>query len=112
MGTWKRSEPGLAWYVIFEDQPRAITEIRRDGDLFAHFDLTLLLGHIEKRRVKAMWIIARSSDNGDVVRAYGRVPAAISDRLATERLARANTAPDAPVVRPAARKGRTLPYPR
>ncbi len=85
MGSWKRLEPRPAWYVIFEDRPRAVVRMQRDGDLFAHFDITLLLGHIERRRVRAMWLISEAGENGDVVRIHGRVPTAIADRFAAGR---------------------------
>ena len=83
MGSWRRIEPRLAWYVVFEDRPGAVARIRRDGDLLALFDITLLLGHFEHRRVKAMWLIAECGENGDVIRAYGNVPSAIADRFAS-----------------------------
>ena len=87
MGSWKRSEPTCRWYAIFEDQPKVVAEVCRSGDYLAQFDIALLLGHLDRRKIKAMWIVARSGENGGLIRTHGDVPAVIADRQALERSA-------------------------
>jgi|SRR2546423_11871006 hypothetical protein len=85
MGLWKRSEPECRWHAIFEDQPEVVAEVCRSGDYLAQFDMALLLGHLDRRKIKTIWIVARS---GEIICTHGEVPAVIADRQALERSAR------------------------
>ena len=87
MRSWKRSEPTCRWYAIFKDQPKVVAEVCRSGDYLAQFDIALLLGHLDRRKIKAMWIVARSGENGGLIRTHGKVPTVIADRQALERSA-------------------------
>ena len=64
-----------------------IAEVCRSGDYLAQFDIALLLGHLDRRKIKAMWIVARSGENGGLIRTHGEVPTVIADRQALERSA-------------------------
>jgi hypothetical protein len=70
----------LKWYVIFWDQPDAV-EMDEPGDLLARFDIASHLGHLDRRRIRGMWIIRHTDQGDDVLRLHGIVPAEISWRF-------------------------------
>jgi hypothetical protein len=81
-GSMGRTMPGLLkWYVVYSDQPQTPVELEEPGDVLARFDIASMLGHIDGRKIKAMWIINHADEQDNVIRIHGAVPMPIRRRF-------------------------------
>ena len=78
-----RSALAKKWYATFWAQPETTVEIPVDNadELSSRFDGVAAVGHLDRRRVKGMWIVDHATEQDEVIRIHGVVPALISGRF-------------------------------